>query len=394
MLIDGTYKLLYIKTTETGGNFLPIGCLTEQSFSESSETIETTTRDNLGWKSFLPTYQSFNISFSGLDTTTLVGVTNYSLLETIKANRELIEWRIGTTTDFFSGKGYIIDLSREYPTDDLVTFNGTLEGYGVPMAETVINATDVDYVAVLNYALNQGITIPSASQQALQEQIVIDLKAAGVWTKLDSLVIWATENSDFALIDWKKLSLMTAFNSPTFTTNVGYQGNLTSAYIDLGFSPSTAGNYALSDASFGVWYGNVATRTVGAIYFGFSSLNVSSNNFLFPVSTGGYLRNINGTAGGGGTVGKTLVDGLYVATRNNNTTLDTYLNGASLDSSLASTEAVTLGTTNFTAFARNFNGTIDLFSDDQIRMLYVGQHLTSTEVSDFYTAINTYMTSL
>lgn len=110
---------------------------------------------------------------------------------------------------------------------------------------------DADYQSILDYATTQGYTLPSASQQLLQNQLVVDLKDAGVWSKLDTFAVFATDgNSDFALIDWKRLMQYTAVNSPTFTTNSGFSGNGTSAYIDTNFNPATSGvNYILNNAS-------------------------------------------------------------------------------------------------------------------------------------------------
>jgi hypothetical protein len=110
---------------------------------------------------------------------------------------------------------------------------------------------DADYQAVLNYATTQGYTLPSSGQQTLQNQLVVDLKDGGIWSKLDTFGVFATDgDSDFALIDWIRLSQYTAVNSPTFTTNVGFQGDGTSSYIDTNFNPSTSGvNYTLDDAS-------------------------------------------------------------------------------------------------------------------------------------------------
>jgi hypothetical protein len=117
---------------------------------------------------------------------------------------------------------------------------------------------DADYQAVLTYATTQGYTLPSAGQQILQNQLVVDLKAGGVWSKLDTFAVFATDgNSDFALIDWKRLSQYTAVNSPTFTTNVGFSGNGTSAYVNTNFNPSTSGvNYTLNNAS-RIMYGDL-----------------------------------------------------------------------------------------------------------------------------------------
>jgi hypothetical protein len=118
-------------------------------------------------------------------------------------------------------------------------------------SDLVWGGSDPDYQAVLDYATLQGYTLPSAGQQALQNQLVVDLKAAGVWSKLDTFAVFATDgNSDFALIDWIRLTQYTAVNSPTFTTNVGFSGNGTSAYIDTNYNPNTQGvNYTLNNAS-------------------------------------------------------------------------------------------------------------------------------------------------
>ena len=102
----------------------------------------------------------------------------------------------------------------------------------------VWSGMDADYQAILDYATTQGYTLPSASQQALQNQLVVDLKDGGIWSKLDTFAVFATDgDSDFALIDWKRVTDYTAVNSHTFTTNEGFEGNGTSAYIDTNYNP-------------------------------------------------------------------------------------------------------------------------------------------------------------
>lgn len=114
-----------------------------------------------------------------------------------------------------------------------------------------ISGFDADYQAVLNYATSLGYTLPSSGQSVKQNKLLVDLKTAGIWSKLDSFSVFATDgSSNFALIDWKRLSLMTAVNSPTFTSNQGFTGNGTSSYVDTNFNLLTNGvNYKDSDAS-------------------------------------------------------------------------------------------------------------------------------------------------
>jgi hypothetical protein len=126
-----------------------------------------------------------------------------------------------------------------------------LTPYSNIISVTTTSAFDADYLAVLNYATTQGYTLPSSGQQVKQNQLVVDLKDGGIWSKLDTFGVFATDgDSDFALIDWIRLSDYTAVNSPTFTTNQGFTGDGTSSYIDTNYNPSTSGvNYTLDDAS-------------------------------------------------------------------------------------------------------------------------------------------------
>lgn len=120
---------------------------------------------------------------------------------------------------------------------------------------------DPDYQAVLDYATLQGFVLPSASQQILQNQLVVDLKNAGFWSTFDSFSMFATDgDSDFALIDWIRLSDYTAINSPTFVTNSGFLGNGTSSYIDTNFFLATDRvNFQLNDAGMSVYMYQLGT---------------------------------------------------------------------------------------------------------------------------------------
>lgn len=125
-----------------------------------------------------------------------------------------------------------------------------LSSHGL-IASSLKGGFDADYQAVLNYATSLGYTLPSAGQQVKQNQLMLDLKSGGIWSKLDTFAMFANDGgNDFALIDWKRLVLMTAVNSPTFTTNQGFTGNGTSSYINTNFNPATQGvNYQLNNAS-------------------------------------------------------------------------------------------------------------------------------------------------
>ena len=137
-MIDGTYRILYIKWSDV---YLPIGLLTSESFNEGVEMIDTTTRDNGGWKTSRPTNQFYNISFEGLLQNTRFNggdFTKVSLdrLRVLKRSRTLIEWKLQDSNLTFidSGSGYITELGDSSSVDEFITFNGGIEGYGAPIS--------------------------------------------------------------------------------------------------------------------------------------------------------------------------------------------------------------------------------------------------------------------
>ena len=149
---NGTYKLLYIYVS---GEYYPVGCLTSNSFSEQSDMLETTTRQNAGgWKTSIPTNQSFSISFSGLITTNDRSGTilTYEDIKTLKRNKTLINWKSNSEVTGYSdfGMGYINSLSNDAEIDSLISFSAEIVGYGEPV-------TQLDTQENLNYTLNVTI---------------------------------------------------------------------------------------------------------------------------------------------------------------------------------------------------------------------------------------------
>ena len=149
---NGTNKLLYIYVVDT---YFPIGCLTSNSFSEQSDMLDTTTRDNAGgWKTSIPTNQSYNISFSGLITTSDKSGTilTYDDLRLLKRNRTQIYWKTNSEITGYSdfGRGYISSLSNDAAVDENISFSCEIVGYGEPV-------TQLDTQENLNYTLNVTI---------------------------------------------------------------------------------------------------------------------------------------------------------------------------------------------------------------------------------------------
>jgi hypothetical protein len=163
-------------------------------------------------------------------------------------------------------------------------------------------AFDADYQAVLTYATSQSIALPSSTQQIKQNKLVLDLKTAGVWAKLDVIYVFSNDSgSDFALINWKNPGSHTAtlVNAPTFTTNVGFtgvSGSLTA--INTNFNPSSSGvNYTLNDAGRfgyisiangnGPWDGNTIGGSNRSLVTSTTSHSINSGNITLSADLSG-----------------------------------------------------------------------------------------------------------
>jgi len=263
-------------------------------------------------------------------------------------------------------------------------------GIGLHIGNRVMGGGfDADYSAVLNYATSLGYSLPSAGQQVKQNKLLIDLKTAGIWNKLDSFRVYATNgSSSYALIDWKRLVLCTAVNSPTFTTNVGYRGNGTSSYINSNYNPTAnAVNYTLNSASIFAYIS--AVRTIGQIqaYQGASGVA----QLIIAAGTNGIGESyINSSTTG--VFNNTTGIGFQLVNRTNSTTLNVYYQGA-LQNTNSAIASVSIPNRTIWDFSANNGGTGSLFSDVGNAIIGYGANLTA-EQSDFNNAVNAYMTSI
>jgi hypothetical protein len=257
---------------------------------------------------------------------------------------------------------------------------------------------DADYQAVLDYATTQGYTLPSTGQQTLQNQLVVDLKTDGVWSKLDTFAVFATDgSSDFALIDWKRLSDYIGVNSPTFTINQGFTGNGTSSYINTNFQPINGTNYAQNSAHFMVYcYANDSAST----YYGgaldttpsvIRSLNFGGRDGSNRFSTVA----INSTSSDVTAANSVLDDtGFNLITRTNSTTVKAYKDNTLIStftnsSSLTSYQLAR----NIFLLARNLNGAANSFATRKLSIIGIGNDVDLLS-NNYYTIVDNYYNAL
>lgn len=142
--INGLYCKLEI---DIGQGFKPVACLSENSINETSQTLETTTRENGGWEASIPIKQSYNVPLSGLSINTVYNGDDtkysYDALVLLKRNKTIFDWKITNVIngDVDSGKGYIDSINKNLNIDEFIAFDANIKGVGIPI---VTNITPID----------------------------------------------------------------------------------------------------------------------------------------------------------------------------------------------------------------------------------------------------------
>jgi hypothetical protein len=88
----------------------------------------------------------------------------------------------------------------------------------------------------------------------------------------------------------------------------------------------------------------------------------------------------------------TTVAGAYILNRNNSNDKQLFRNALLFETKTNAASNNTLG--NLYLGARNFNGNADNYSNSQTRFFSVGDGITDTEASNFYTAVHAFQTTL
>jgi hypothetical protein len=257
------------------------------------------------------------------------------------------------------------------------------------------DSVDSDYQSILDRSTTLGYTLPSASQQAKQNTFVADLKAAGIWTLLDVLYVFATDgDSDFATLNWKAPTSykITKVNTPTFTTNEGFNGNGTNQYLNTNFVPSTNGvNLTLNSTSLATHLFNHVTET--KYDCGTAPSFLASSPLLYFRGDDGYGSVVytvnqapNAVQSNGGNC-----SGFWMAQRKDASNVYMFKNGAQTDTDADASTAVPSG--NMFLLAANSGGAPANPSTRKMSMFSLGASLAGLE-SAYHTSWNTYLTSL
>lgn len=228
----------------------------------------------------------------------------------------------------------------------------------------------------------------SSTREGHLNTLVNGLIADGVWAKLDRLWVFGAENTQSALIDLKALDQAAEVNSPTFTANKGYAGNGFTSYINTTFNAATQGvNYTLNSANVSIWCnGNFrppATVAQTGVLSGSSLMDLLSYTAVFgPVGLGFRMN------GGGAALTSSADAGVFTAQRTGTTAIEGFIDGTSAGTGAAGSVAVV--SLPFFVCGRNDDGGLAIPTSDSIAAASYGGGLTSTQMANYYSRLQSY----
>jgi len=268
-------------------------------------------------------------------------------------------------------------------------------GLGVPVVQAAagyagLPVTGITFGAATSAEVTQFLARSSGldgTHTAAYTALIDGLVADGVWSKLDALYIFATQNTTNARLNVKSASYTASVTGTvTFTADRGYTNPASGTdYVNTNFNASTAGgNYTQNAAHFMSWQvadlGNMgvvlgadgATRMYQAPNFG---------------GGGSTLSRINTTTGGAsGTVANGA--GMALSNRSSSSTVETYRNAVQLATGSDASAALNNST---------FSVPSVFLTDSNLTVMAgcsMGGSLTSGQVTSFYNRLRTYMTAV
>jgi hypothetical protein len=269
-------------------------------------------------------------------------------------------------------------------------------GAGAESSAPASGGLDPATTAWVNAVITNGGTV-SGTQQTNVNNLIVSLKANSLFSKLDRLWLFASENGFQALTDIIADSLATKIGTPTFTANVGYTGQDLSSpfqYIDTGYNPTTGGNVLVQNSAHISGWGvnNIGTPVSGGAFLGYGSGSAAQSNIYAPFTDGHIYCRINDTTPSGSQGSTSSHAGHFMANRSDSTHSQLYYNG----SLFSSPNDTSTAPQNLDLFALAFNsgGSALSGTPNQIAMISVGGSFGSTDVSNFYSALRTYMTAV
>jgi hypothetical protein len=252
-------------------------------------------------------------------------------------------------------------------------------------SNTITPTWETDAQAFITAA---AITDPT--QQSAVNQLVVDLKADGVWSKMKAIYpfVGGTSTSHSYNLVNPSLYQITWNGGVTHNSN-GITGSVNS-FGNTNLSPSSALSLNSTHICSAV---KVASASTGRSIMGLTDSGFANGLYIYPRLSNQIYFDVNASSGANNSLPNTVETGVFIVSRTNSTQQSAYRNGISLGTSIRNSAA--LSTRPISILAININGTnSNYYISGTLTFSSVGLGLDATESLNLTNRINTFNTTL
>jgi hypothetical protein len=255
----------------------------------------------------------------------------------------------------------------------------------------IVQAYDIDAQAFFDRVDTAGGTLSLTEKNAVNT-LVLKIKSDGIWTKMKAIYPMVGASAAACAQNLKSSSFTGSFTAGWTFSSSGVTGNGTSAYLNSNFIPSTNGlSYNDNHISF---YSRTSAQA-GATQFYEMGSTTSISSDLYSLWT---LRNTDTAGYDSGnftsnriTFANTNGQGFYCGTALSSSS-KYFKNG--INQATKTLSATSISSINVYIGGFNDNNTTTFYSQKQCAFASMGLGLTDTEASNFYTAVQSFQTTL
>ena len=246
---------------------------------------------------------------------------------------------------------------------------------------------DADAQAFFDRVTTAGGTLSTTEKNATN-QLVLDMKSAGIWSSMKAIYPMVGASASACAQNLKSSSFTGSFTSGWTFASTGVTPNGTSAYMDTNFNPNTSLTSILS-AHIAI-YSRTQSR-------GGCDVSVSNGGAELTIAADLNLIGIYGLSNIGsqyaGNFSSNTSVGFFLANRQSATN-NKIIQGTTTLATQTASSSSTKPNANVFVGAQNNSGSLGLPTSRQQAFVSIGDGLTDTQASNFYTAVQTFQTTL
>jgi hypothetical protein len=243
------------------------------------------------------------------------------------------------------------------------------------------NRIDADAQAFFNRVTVAGGTLSSAEKTATNK-LVLDLKSAGIWSSMKAIYPMVGASASACAQNLKSSSFTGSFTSGWTFASTGVTPNGTSAYMSTDYIPLTDGLLNSAHLSY------YSRTNINGVYGEIGSFGTSSECYL--IYNFGVQRFVAMNNSGISSPLLSNTTSMLIQNRRNSTQVQTFKSGI-LN---ITTNVNSVALPNLAMYVGAINLASPIYSTKQCAFASIGEGLTDTQALDFYTAVQTFNTTL